>query len=217
MLRNLRGNICGFGGTLALLFLTSAATFGQTAQNQALSGQSSNEQSTSNTSSSATSLSGQSLADVARANREKKAADASTASPKVITNADLPKNPEGYTGPPSDDEKRSNRPSGNTAREEAQQKALERASGVWRQQIVAQTNKIAMLQTRIDRFRAQIHVVDPNANYDDAAGTSYNGAQATQIRILKDMEEELRQQQQRLQDMQDSARRAGMHTAVYDP
>jgi hypothetical protein len=174
-------------------------------------------QSVSGQSSSSQSPSGQSLADVARANQRKKAAQGSTTPSKVITNADLPKNPDGYEGPPADDDQPPSRTSGNTAREAAQQRALERASAQWRQQIVAQTNKVAMLQTRIDRLRAQIHVVDPNANYDDAAGTSYNGAQATQIRILKDMEEELRQQQQRLQDMQEAARRAGMHTTVYDP
>src|ERR1039458_2008227 len=40
----------------------------------------------------------QSLGDAARENREKKAAETSTTPPKVITNADLPKNPHGCPG-----------------------------------------------------------------------------------------------------------------------
>ena len=134
----------------------------------------------------------------------------------MITNADLPKNPEGYTGPPADEEQRPTPNWGNPAGEAAQQRAMERASAQWRQQIVAQRNRIAMLEARIDRLRAQIRVVDPNANYDEASGTSYGG-QATQIRLLKEMETNLSQQRQRLEEMQDAARRAGMHTTVYDP
>ena len=204
-------------GLLTLLVVTSTALIGQTTSGQSPA-QTTAITSPSDQTLSGQSSSGQSLADVARANQQKKAAQGPTTTPsKVITNADLPRNPDGYTGPPADEENHAVPRPGNAAREAAQERAAERAGAQWRQQISAQTNRIAMLQTRIDRLRAQIHVVDPNANYDDAAGTSYNGAQATQIRILKDMEEELRQQQQRLDDMQEAARRAGMHTTVYDP
>jgi hypothetical protein len=205
-------------GILMLLATTTGfcqSVFGQSSNQSTAT--TSSEETASGQSSSGQFSSGQSLAAVARASQEKKAAQGATTPPKVITNADLPKNPGGYTGPPAEEEERSTPAPGNTARETAQRRAMERAGAQWRQQIVTQTNKIAMLQTRIVRLRAQIHVVDPNANYDEAAGTSYNGAQATQIRILKDMEEELRQQQQQLQDMQEAARRAGMHTTVYDP
>jgi len=209
----------GFG-LVILLVVTNSIALAQPTSGQSSAQTSSNQPpgtSATDLPPTGQSSSGPSLADVARANQEKKAADGPAPPPRVITNADLPKDPEGYTGSPADEDQRPMQISGNTAREAAQQRAAERVSGQWRQQIAAQQNRIAMLETRIDRLRAQIHVVDPNANYDDAAGTSYNGAQATQIRILKEMEANLSQQKQRLEEMQDAARRAGMHTTVYDP
>jgi uncharacterized protein YfiM (DUF2279 family) len=229
MVRAFRRDSRIFFGLLISLVAASVAAVGQTTSVQTTSGQTSAQTSAAQTSSNqpaATSAaeqsayglsSSQSLADVARANQEKKAAEGSTAPSRTITNADLPKNPEGYTGPPPDDKQHPMQNSGNTAKEAAQQRAAERAGAQWRQQIVTQRNKIAMLETRIDRLRAQIGVVDPNAADDYSSGTSYNGAQATQIRILKEMEANLSQQRQRLEEMQDAARRAGMHTTVYDP
>jgi hypothetical protein len=187
---------------LLILLTFSIVVVGQTTSAQSsaqtLSGQMTTASSGADQGSSGQSSLGQSLADAARAIQEKKATDGSTTPPKVFTNADLPKNPEGYTGPPADEERPAQN-SGNTAREAAQERAAERAGAQWRQQIVAQRNRIAMLQTRIDRLRAQIRVVDPNAADDYSSGTSYNGAQATQIRILKDMEANLSQQRQRLE------------------
>jgi hypothetical protein len=229
MVRAFRRDSRIFFGLLISLVAASVAAVGQTTSGQTTSGQSSAQTSATQTSSNqqaATSAgeqsayglsSSQSLADVARANQEKKAAEGSTAPSRTITNADLPKDPEGYTGPPTDEKQRPMQNSGNTAKEAAQQRAAERASAQWRQQITAQTNKIAMLEMRIERLKAQIGVADPNAADDYSSGTSYNGAQATQIRILKEMEANLSQQRQRLEEMQDAARRAGMHTTVYDP
>jgi hypothetical protein len=218
-----------FLGLFILFVAASVAAVGQTTSVQTTTsqtsaqtsaGQPSSDQRTGTSSGDQSAYgqsSPQSLADVARANQEKKAAEGSTGPSRTITNADLPKNPEGYTGPPAEDSQRPAQNSGNTAREAAQQRAAERAGAQWRQQIVTQRNKIAMLETRIDRLRAQIGVVDPNAADDYSSGTSYNGAQATQIRILREMEANLGQQRQRLEEMQDAARRAGMHTTVYDP
>lgn len=207
---------CVFFRLLMLLAVAGVATVGQTSLAQT-SAQTSSVQASSVQASSGQASSGESLADIARENQEKKAAEGPTAPPRMITNADIPKNPEGYTGPPAGEDQRPMQSSGNTAREAAQQRAAERAGAQWRQQITAQTNRVAMLETRIERLKAQIRVLDPNAADDYSSGTSYNGAQATQIRILKEMEANLSQQRQRLEEMQDAARRAGMHTTVYDP
>jgi hypothetical protein len=192
-------------GILAFLVFTSVAGLGQ-----GTSGQSSANQP----------LSVQSLADIARANQQKKAAEGSTTPPKVITNADLPKNPDGYTGPPANQVQDSTPASGDTlARKQASQQQArdQHAAAQWKQQIMAQTNRVAIIETRINRLRAQIYLVDPNAYYDYSAGTAYNAAQARQIQLLKDMEDQLRAQRQRLEAMQEAARHAGMQTTVYDP
>jgi hypothetical protein len=195
----------------ALLLFTSMAAFGQSTSGQSLSGQTS---------------SGQSLGDLARENQAKKAAEASAATPpKVITNADLPENPDGDTGQPANRNQNSTTSpaSAKASRKAAQQRAAEqRAAAQWRQQILAQKNVIANLQAQVDQLKASIHFVDPaysaySGQYDYYAGLGYNRGQAWQLQRLHQMELQLGQQKRKLDDMQEAARHAGMHTAVYDP
>jgi type IV secretory pathway VirB10-like protein len=166
----------------------------------------------------------QSLGDVARENREKKAAETSTTPPKVITNADLPKNPDGSTGAIEENNTPATPSPADTAasRKAAEQRAdYQRAADHWKQQILAQKNMTARQQARVDKVRASIHFVDPNYNCDTTycyhAGVAYNSRQAQRMERLKQMEQQLDQQKQKLQEMQEAARHAGMHTAVYDP
>ena len=196
-----------------LLLLTSAAALGQSTAGQPLP-----VQSLSGTSS------GQSLGDVARANQEKKAADASGApSPKVITNADLPKKPDEDADPVNQNQNTaSDPPKAATNRKAAQQRATEQRAGEhWRQQILEQKDKIANLQTRCDRLRARIHFADtgnPNSSgVGYYAGQAYNAQEARAMERLHDMEDQLNQQKQKLDRIQEAARHAGMHTTVYDP
>ncbi len=154
---------------------------------------------------------GQSLGDVARENREKKASNPS-ARAKVITNTDLGIDPEGDA---PEDEAASSPKSGAASRKAEEQRAAEqRAAEQWKQKILAQKRTIANLQVRVDALRSSIEFVDPNG-YSN--GYVYNRFQARQLERLKIMEAELAEQKQKLDDMQDTARRAGMHTAVYDP
>jgi hypothetical protein len=160
----------------------------------------------------------QSLGDAARENREKKAAETSTTPPKVITNADLPKNPNGSTGATEEN----NMPATPSPADAAEQRADDqRAAHHWKKQILAQKNTIADQQARIDKLRASIHFVDPNYNCDATycyyAGVAHNRRQAQRMERLKQMEQQLDQQKQKLEEMQEAARHAGMHTAVYDP
>ena len=165
--------------------------------------------------------SGQSLGDVARESREKKAAAPSTPPSKVITNADLPKDPDGDASSSAGEGETQTETSAADAassQKAAEKRATEqRAAERWKKQILAQENRIANLQSQIDNLKASIHFVDPNATYDYYQALAYNRYQARQLERLKEMQQRLDQQKQKLADMQEAARHAGMHTPVYDP
>lgn len=167
----------------------------------------------------------QSLGDVARENREKKAAgDNSTATPKVITNKDLPKNVDADQ-PASEEESQSkveeDANAANQRRAELrathrslqQQAAEQRIANQWKRQILAQKDRVAALQARVDELNAQIRATYGNVQYEPP----YSGSQARQLRRVSQTRQQLDVQRMRLADMQESARRAGMHTPVYDP
>jgi len=167
----------------------------------------------------------QSLGDVARENREKKAADPSSTPPKVITNANLPKDPDADAVASADDEPQTAPSPANvesSKRAAAQRAAEQRAAQQWKRRILAQENTIANQRMRVDRLKASIHFVDPNNYYpyDSSsyyAGLAQNRYQARQLERLAQLQQQLSQQRKKLEDMQEAARHAGMHTAVYDP
>lgn len=185
----------------------------------------------------------QSLGDVARENREKKDADASTTPPKVITNANLPKDPDAGAGtsPSTGGSKTQTAPTPASvasskkaaAQRLAEQRRMdqraaqehaaeERAAEQWKRKILAQESTIANLRMRVDKLKASIHFVDPNNYYpyDSSsyyAGLALNRYQARQLERLQQMQQQLSEQRTKLEDMQEAARHAGMHTAVYDP
>ena len=150
---------------------------------------------------------GQSLADVARANREKQPqANPVAKQPAVITNDDL--DPQG-TAPQAiatPGNKAAHVPSG-------EQHPIDQAAAAqWKRQILAQKERIATLQARIDQLNASIHPVG-SAQFDGPT----NRSQAQQAQRLAEVQLQLDAQKRKLAEMQDEARRAGMHTTVYDP
>jgi len=158
---------------------------------------------------------GQSLGDVARANREKKQAeDAPAAQPKVIRNADLPKDPdakpEAAEVHPEADAKASSKAADHRAAH--QQLAEERAAEQWKSRILAQKYKTASLQAQIDQINASLR---PMGSVQSEG--PYNRYQARQLNRAAQIQRQLDEQNRRLEEMQEAARRAGMHTAVYDP
>jgi hypothetical protein len=168
---------------------------------------------------------GQSLGDVARENREQKAAQAPATPPKVITNSTLPKDPAD-SAPTVNQAPERTGPSTATAassKKAAQQRAAEqRAAAQWKQKILAQESTIANLRLRVDQLKASIHFVDPNNyypydSYSSYAGMAQNQYQARQLERLAQLQLQLNQQKKKLEDLQEAARHAGMHTAVYDP
>jgi hypothetical protein len=160
---------------------------------------------------------GQSLGEIAREYREKQNAEqASGTPPKMITNKDLPANPEGYQAPreaqPSSGESNFGKAADRSAqRFERQLLAEQRVGEQWKRQIVEQENRVAAIQARIDQIDASIRSGGVSAQ------GPYNRYQALQAEHAAQLQMHLDEQRRRLDAMQDAARRAGMHTAVYDP
>jgi len=180
--------------SFAILLLLSATSFGQ---------------------------SGQPLGDVARANREKQAAqEAAGTLPRVITNQDLPAEPQEVQE--ADASQPMTMVSGVNPSFEGrsshqgfaeQNLAEQRAGEQWRGRIQAQESRISDLQARIDRMNASMHPAGSSVQYEGP----YNRFQARQMQRVAQMQEILDQQIRKLNMMQEAARHAGMHTSVYDP
>ena len=157
---------------------------------------------------------GQSLGDIARANREKQNAEnTSAAQPRVITNANLPKDPDANQEP-AEAQSGTNASSTAADHRSAQQRLAEqRAADQWKRQILAQKNKMATLQARIDQLNGSIRSAGGSVQYEGP----YNRYQARQLQRVAQIQLQLDEQEMKLDQMQEAARHAGMHTLVYDP
>jgi len=152
---------------------------------------------------------GQSLGDIARANREKQTSATAPAKPAtVITNDDL-----GQDSPGKDEPRPAGTASKKPVRGPAQEGAIDpRAAAQWKRQIVAQKDKIATLQGRVDEINATLHPPG-SAEFNGP----YNRYQTAQMDRLANLQLQLDEQKKKLAEMQEEARQAGMHTTVYDP
>lgn len=81
----------------------------------------------------------------------------------------------------------------------------------WRQQILERENRIASMQARIDQMNASLRSGGMSAQ------GPYNRYQSRQAERVAEMQTRLDEQKRKLDQMQDAARHAGMHTQVYDP
>jgi len=157
---------------------------------------------------------GQSLGDIARANREKQNAEnTSAAQPRVITNANLPKDPEANQEPAEAQSGTSASSAAADHRSAQQRLAEQRAADQWKRQILAQENKMATLQARIDQLNASIRSAGGSVQYEGP----YDRRQARQLQRVAQIQLQLDEQKMKLDQMQEAARHAGMHTVVYDP
>ena len=154
---------------------------------------------------------GQSLGDIARANREKQnSATPAANQPAVITSDDLE---AGTDGKGKDAQHPGAKVSKVAAHGRAEQDSIDpRAAAQWKKQIVAQEDKIATLQGKIDELNASIHPAG-SAQFNGP----YNKYQTTQMQHLADVQLQMDEQKKKLAEMQEEARRAGLHTTVYDP
>ena len=152
---------------------------------------------------------GQSLGDIARANREKQNSATPAANlPAVITSDDLEAGSDG---------KAAQHPAAKISKvavhARAEQDAIDpKEAARWKKQIVAQEDKIATLQGKIDEINAALHPAG-SAQFNGP----YNKYQTTQMQRLADVQLQMDEQKKKLAEMQEEARRAGMHTTVYDP
>lgn len=87
----------------------------------------------------------------------------------------------------------------------------QRGGEQWRQQIQERENRIASMQARIDQMTASMRSGGASAQ------GPYNRYQSRQAERVTEMQMRLDEQKRKLDEMQDAARHAGMHTQVYDP
>jgi hypothetical protein len=186
---------------------------------------------------------GQSLGEVARENRDRQNVDDASpaAKQKVITNKDLPKDPnadqvageappaasaaaDGKDADGKDKDKNKDTDPFLAKRHLAEQRvadqrlaqkrlAQQRAAEQWKRQIVAQQNKMANLQAQIDQLHASIRSASGSVQSEGP----YTRSQAQQLQRVAQVQLQLNEQKWKLEQMQEAARHAGMHTAVYDP
>lgn len=158
---------------------------------------------------------GQSLGDVARENRERTAEDAAIAPPLVITTADFPKNMHTNPAPSELQAEKSNQAADQrSAQRSAQQRiAQQRAAQQWKQQILAQKQKVLTLQARINQLHESIQAANGSVQFEGPS----NRYQARQLQQVMQIQQQLEVQKIKLDQMQDAARHAGLHSAVYDP
>jgi hypothetical protein len=156
---------------------------------------------------------GQSLGDVARESREKKAEAA--APPKVITDGDLAKDGPGPEDAGASSKAQTASPGKTGTRNAAATSPVDpRAAEQWRREILAQKRSVATLEKRLARFQASLSSVDASAI---ARGEILSRSQALEQERMAQVQEQLEEQRAKLLEMQEEARRAGMHTQVYDP
>lgn len=151
------------------------------------------------------------LGDLARRQREKKEqAKNSPAKPKkVVTDEDMPaRAPElEDETPPRDgphEEMSIPRSASDVTHTGDQMKAA----------IVRQKAAVADLKSHIDKLNASIHFVEANAYRN---GVEYNKIQAQKQQEVERLQGQLSEQQRSLEHMQETARRAGYGSAVWDP
>jgi hypothetical protein len=95
----------------------------------------------------------------------------------------------------------------------AQRAAEQRVAAQWKEKILQQENIVADLRMRADQLKALIR----RANVTTYNDMPYNREQAWHLQRLAEVQLQLDQQRRKLEDLQEAARHAGMHTVVYDP
>jgi predicted RNase H-like nuclease (RuvC/YqgF family) len=144
---------------------------------------------------------GQALGDVARQQRQKQQAKKSQAAPKVVTNEDIPEHPQDPSDQAAPDAPPAHAPGS---------KSAER----WKAEIQAQKQTVATLQGQIDKLNSSVHFVEANRYWN---GAQYNQRQEQKQEQVERMKAQLAEQQKRLDEMQEGARKDGYGNAVYEP
>jgi len=144
----------------------------------------------------------QTLGDVARQNREKEKFRTRPAK-KVVTNEDIP---ESSTLSPSD--------KATAAATSVPAAPAPKSAREWRIEIAAQEDRVEKLQAHIEKLSESIHFVTANAYVH---GAEYNQYQMKKQQEVKNLQKQLNEEQKKLSDLQEAARKEGMGGAVYEP
>ena len=128
--------------------------------------------------------------------------------PRVITNEEIPESSATTASPETGDQPHGVRysppPSGSSKVSPEQ----------WKSQILAQKNMIAVMQTEIDRLNNAIHFAPANCI---ANCVQWNQRQREKQQEVERLQAQLEDQKKRLEDMQESARKQGYGSSVYEP
>lgn len=150
---------------------------------------------------------GQSLGDVARQQRQKQQAKDPKAAAKVVTNDEIPESPEASSSASSDTEAtpESAAPESSAGKKTAEQ---------WKAEIELRKARIAALQSQVEKLNDSVHFVEANRYYN---GVQYNQYQLKKQQEAQRMQKQLNSEKAALSSAQESARKAGFGSAVYDP
>lgn len=148
---------------------------------------------------------GQSLGDVARAQRQKEQAKSSQTTPKVITNEDLGEPPDGLPTNAGEAKKQNDPHSKPLGSKTAAQ---------WKAEIEAQKRAIANLQSRIAQVNSSIRFTQTTVTWN---AVRHNERQEQKLDQVEQMQDQLAEEQKRLEELQESARREGFGSSVYEP
>ena len=148
---------------------------------------------------------GQSLGDVAREQRQKQQANNSLAPSKVITNDDLDEVPNG--SPKAADEAKK--------QDDPHAKPLgSKTAEQWKAEIEAQKTAITNLQSRIDKVNSSVRFSRTSQTWNAVRN---NERQEQKLDNVQQMQTQLAEAQKKLEQLQESVRREGFGSSVYDP
>jgi predicted RNase H-like nuclease (RuvC/YqgF family) len=147
------------------------------------------------------------LGDLARKQREKQS---KTAKPKkVVTNEEIPESPNANSsdsgrGDGPHDEVSIHNPAGDVLK----------TGDAYKAQIAQRKAALAELKNQMDKLNDSIHFVEANAYRN---GVEYNKRQAQKQQEVERLKGQYEEQKRDLEQMQESARKAGFGSAVWDP
>ena len=153
-----------------------------------------------------------SLGDLARQQRQQK--EQSKTSPgkdvkasKVITNEEIPERAQSVSASSKRNDEGGNSPIATSSEGKLPPEQ-------WKSQIVAQKNQIDSLQRQVDELNESIRFAPANC-VEGCVG--WNERQREKQQRVERMQQQLEEQKRRLDDMQESARKQGYGSSVYDP
>ena len=126
---------------------------------------------------------------------------------KVLTNEDLPAGEESSSTTSVTTDEHETAP-GSPASNDTH------AGEEWKAKIEAQKSSVTSLQSQIDQLNSSIHFARGNCV---ANCVQYNERQVKKQDEVQRMQKQLDEQKKQLEDMQESARKAGLGSSVYEP